>query len=161
MTFKFLDERITDKGITLIFKTDRGIFEGTAMVAEGEKNISRFTAYNIAELKARRAYYKNKKKEYNIQEKTYLYLLNAIESRADYYPDDVEYKTVLKNYYHLLVLKTRNNDMIKQLTDLIKDCASDDNNQSAKLKTIKDRLEEKKAIRRKEKEDFMKLLGIS
>jgi inorganic triphosphatase YgiF len=155
MTFKLYREYYNEElGLTLIFKTDRGFFTGNARLHEGEKRISKFIAGEIAEMKARRNYYNDKRKEYNIQKKTYEYLINAIESKATFYPDDVEYKTILKNYYNLLSLISTNDKEIQRLTRCIKNRASDEEYAI----NLNEFLKEQKTKRAKSKKEFEKLL---
>ena len=85
MTFKFLKEEHIDNKTILTFATDRGIFSGTATLKEGEQINSKYVAYQIAESKAHRAYFEDKLKEYMIQKKTYEYIINAIESKKEFY----------------------------------------------------------------------------
>ena len=155
MTFKLYAEYYNEEtGMTLVFKTDRGFFTGHAKLHEGEERVSKFIAGEIAEMKARRSYYKDKKKEYNIQKKTYEYLINAIESKATFYPDDVEYKTILKNYYNLLSLIRKNDEEIRRLTVCIKNRASDEEYAIS----LNEFLEKQKTKRAKSKKEFEKLL---
>ena len=155
MTFKLYAEYYNEEtGMTLVFKTDRGFFTGHAKLHEGEERVSKFIAGEIAEMKARRSYYKDKKKEYNIQKKTYEYLINAIESKATFYPDDVEYKTILKNYYNLLSLMCTNDKEIKRLTERIKHRASDEEYAI----NLNEFLEKQKTKRAKSKKEFEELL---
>ena len=155
MTFKLYAEYYNEEtGMTLVFKTDRGFFTGHAKLHEGEERISKFIAGEIAEMKARRSYYKDKEKEYNIQKKTYEYLINAIESKATFYPDDVEYKTILKNYYNLLSLICTNDKEIHRLTECIKYRASDEEYAI----NLNEFLEERKTKRAKSKKEFEELL---
>ena len=155
MTFKLYAEYYDEEtGLTLVFKTDRGFFTGHARLHEGEERVSKFIAGEIAEMKARRSYYKDKKKEYNIQKKTYEYLINAIESKATFYPDDVEYKTILKNYYNLLSLMCTNDKEIHRLTECIKHRASDEEYAI----NLNEFLEERKTKRAKSKKEFEELL---
>ena len=155
MTFKLYAEYYDEEtGMTLVFKTDRGFFTGHAKLHEGEKRVSTFIAGEIAEMKARRSYYKDKRKEYNIQKKTYEYLINAIESKATFYPDDVEYKTILKNYYNLLSLIRKNDEEIRRLTVCIKNRASDEEYAI----NLNEFLEKQKTKRAKSKKEFEKLL---
>ena len=155
MTFKLYAEYYDEEtGMTLVFKTDRGFFTGHAKLHEGEERVSKFIAGEIAEMKARRSYYKDKKKEYNIQKKTYEYLINAIESKATFYPDDVEYKTILKNYYNLLSLMCTNDKEIHRLTECIKHRASDEEYAI----NLNEFLEERKTKRAKSKKEFEELL---
>lgn len=155
MTFKLYAEYYNEEtGMTLVFKTDRGFFTGHAKLHEGEKRKSTFIAGEIAEMKARRDYYKDKKKEYNIQKKTYEYLINAIESKATFYPDDVEYKTILKNYQNLLSLIRKNDKEIKRLTECIKHRASDEEYAI----NLNEFLEKQKTKRAKLKKEFEELL---
>ena len=155
MTFKLYAEYYNEEaGMTLVFKTDRGFFTGHARLHEGEKRISKFIAGEIAEMKARRNYYNDKRKEYNIQKKTYEYLINAIESKATFYPDDVEYKTILKNYYNLLSLISTNDKEIQRLTRCIKNRASDEEYAI----NLNEFLKEQKTKRAKSKKEFEKLL---
>ena len=155
MTFKLYAEYYNEEtGMTLVFKTDRGFFTGHAKLHEGEERVSKFIAGEIAEMKARRDYYKDKKKEYNIQKKTYEYLINAIESKATFYPDDVEYKTILKNYYNLLSLMCTNDKEIHRLTECIKHRASDEEYAI----NLNEFLEERKTKRAKSKKEFEELL---
>ena len=155
MTFKLYAEYYNEEtGMTLVFKTDRGFFTGHAKLHEGEERISKFIAGEIAEMKARRSYYKDKKKEYNIQKKTYEYLINAIESKATFYPDDVEYKTILKNYYNLLSLMCTNDKEIHRLTECIKHRASDEEYAI----NLNEFLEKQKTKRAKSKKEFEELL---
>ena len=155
MTFKLYAEYYDEEtGMTLVFKTDRGFFTGHAKLHEGEERVSKFIAGEIAEMKARRSYYKDKKKEYNIQKKTYEYLINAIESKATFYPDDVEYKTILKNYYNLLSLMCTNDKEIHRLTECIKHRASDEEYAI----NLNEFLEKQKTKRAKSKKEFEELL---
>ena len=155
MTFKLYTEYYDEEtGMTLVFKTDRGFFTGHAKLHEGEERVSTFIAGEIAEMKARRSYYKDKKKEYNIQKKTYEYLINAIESKATFYPDDVEYKTILKNYYNLLSLMCINDKEIQRLTEYIKRRASDEEY----VINLNEFLEKQKTKRAKSKKEFEELL---
>ena len=155
MTFKLYAEYYNEEtGMTLVFKTDRGFFTGHAKLHEGEERVSKFIAGEIAEMKARRSYYKDKKKEYNIQKKTYEYLINAIESKATFYPDDVEYKTILKNYYNLLSLMCTNDEEIRRLTECIKHRASDEEYAI----NLNEFLEKQKTKRVKSKKEFEELL---
>ena len=155
MTFKLYAEYYNEEtGMTLVFKTDRGFFTGHAKIHEGEERVSKFIAGEIAEMKARRSYYKDKKKEYNIQKKTYEYLINAIESKATFYPDDVEYKTILKNYQNLLSLIRKNDEEIKRLTVCIKNRASDEEYAIS----LNEFLEKQKTKRAKSKKEFEELL---
>ena len=155
MTFKLYAEYYDEEtGMTLVFKTDRGFFTGHAKLHEGEERVSKFIAGEIAEMKARRSYYKDKKKEYNIQKKTYEYLINAIESKATFYPDDVEYKTILKNYYNLLSLICTNDKEIQRLTECIKHRASDEEYAI----NLNEFLEKQKTKRAKSKKEFEELL---
>ena len=155
MTFKLYAEYYNEEtGMTLVFKTDRGFFTGHAKLHEGEERVSKFIAGEIAEMKARRSYYKDKKKEYNIQKKTYEYLINTIESKATFYPDDVEYKTILKNYQNLLSLMRKNDEEIKRLTVCIKNRASDEEYAIS----LNEFLEEQKTKRAKSKKEFEELL---
>ena len=155
MTFKLYAEYYNEEtGMTLVFKTDRGFFTGHAKLHGGEEKVSKFIAGEIAEMKARRSYYKDKKKEYNIQKKTYEYLINAIESKATFYPDDVEYKTILKNYYNLLSLMCTNDKEIHRLTECIKHRASDEEYAI----NLNEFLEERKTKRAKSKKEFEELL---
>ena len=63
MTFKLYAEYYNEEtGMTLVFKTDRGFFTGHAKLHEGEERVSKFIAGEIAEMKARRSYYKDKEK---------------------------------------------------------------------------------------------------
>ena len=156
MTFKLYREYYNEEtGMTLVFKTDRGFFTGHAKLHEGEKRVSKFIAGEIAEMKARRSYYKDKRKEYNIQKKTYEYLINVIESKANFYPDDVEYKTILKNYQNLLSLIYMNNKEIQRLTDCIKNTASD-KDIDINLNNFLEELKTKRAKSKKEFEKFLK-----
>ena len=155
MTFKLYAEYYDEEtGMTLVFKTDRGFFTGHAKLHEGEERVSKFIAGEIAEMKARRSYYKDKEKEYNIQKKTYEYLINAIESKATFYPDDVEYKTILKNYYNLLSLMCTNDKEIHRLTECIKHRASDEEYAI----NLNEFLEKQKTKRAKSKKEFEELL---
>ena len=155
MTFKLYAEYYNEEtGMTLVFKTDRGFFTGHAKLHEGEERVNKFIAGEIAEMKARRSYYKDKKKEYNIQKKTYEYLINAIESKATFYPDDVEYKTILKNYYNLLSLMCTNDKEIHRLTECIKHRASDEEYAI----NLNEFLEKQKTKRAKSKKEFEELL---
>ena len=155
MTFKLYAEYYNEEtGMTLVFKTDRGFFTGHAKLHEGEKRNSTFIAGEIAEMKARRDYYKDKRKEYNIQKKTYEYLINAIESKATFYPDDVEYKTILKNYHNLLSLMCTNDKEIHRLTECIKHRASDEEYAI----NLNEFLEKQKTKRAKSKKEFEELL---
>ena len=155
MTFKLYAEYYDEEtGMTLVFKTDRGFFTGHAKLHEGEKRNSTFIAGEIAEMKARRNYYNDKRKEYNIQKKTYEYLINAIESKATFYPDDVEYKTILKNYYNLLSLMCTNDKEIHRLTECIKHRASDEEYAI----NLNEFLEKQKTKRAKSKKEFEELL---
>ena len=155
MTFKLYAEYYDEEtGMTLVFKTDRGFFTGHAKLHEGEERASKFIAGEIAEMKARRSYYKDKKKEYNIQKKTYEYLINAIENKATFYPDDVEYKTILKNYQNLLFLIRKNDEEIRRLTVCIKNRASDEEYAI----NLNEFLEKQKTKRAKSKKEFEKLL---
>ena len=155
MTFKLYAEYYNEEtGMTLVFKTDRGFFTGHAKLHEGEERVSKFIAGEIAEMKARRSYYKDKEKEYNIQKKTYEYLINAIESKATFYPDDVEYKTILKNYYNLLSLMCTNDKEIHRLTECIKHRASDEEYAI----NLNEFLEKQKTKRAKSKKEFEELL---
>lgn len=155
MTFKLYAEYYNEEtGMTLVFKTDRGFFTGHAKLHEGEERVSKFIAGEIAEMKARRSYYKDKKKEYNIQKKTYEYLINTIESKATFYPDDVEYKTILKNYQNLLSLMRKNDEEIKRLTVCIKNRASDEEYAIS----LNEFLEKQKTKRAKSKKEFEELL---
>lgn len=104
MTFKFLKEEHIDNKTILTFATDRGIFSGTATLQEGEQINSKYIAYEIAESKAHRAYFEDKLKEYMIQKKTYEYIINAIESKKEFYEKDTEYICIMKNYKYLLHL---------------------------------------------------------
>ena len=157
MTFKLYAEYYDEEtGMTLVFKTDRGFFTGHAKLHEGEERVSKFIAGEIAEMKARRSYYKDKKKEYNIQKKTYEYLINAIESKATFYPDDVEYKTILKNYQNLLFLIRKNDEEIQKLTKYIKNRASD-GKYTIGINS-NEFLEKQKTKRAKSKKEFEKLL---
>ena len=156
MTFKLYAEYYNEEtGMTLVFKTDRGFFTGHAKLHEGEERVSKFIAGEIAEMKARRDYYKDKKKEYNIQKKTYEYLINAIESKATFYPDDVEYKTILKNYYNLLSLMCTNDKEIHRLTECIKHRASDEE-YAIDLNEFLEKRKIKRAKSKKEFEEFLK-----
>ena len=155
MTFKLYAEYYNEEtGMTLVFKTDRGFFTGHAKLHEGEERVSKFIAGEIAEMKARRSYYKDKKKEYNVQKKTYEYLINAIESKATFYPDDVEYKTILKNYQNLLSLIRKNDKEIKRLTECIKHRVS---NEEYAI-NLNEFLEKQKTKRAKSKKEFEELL---
>ena len=155
MTFKLYAEYYNEEtGMTLVFKTDRGFFTGHAKLHEGEKRNSTFIAGEIAEMKARRSYYKDKKKEYNIQKKTYEYLINVIENKATFYPDDVEYKTILKNYQNLLSLIRKNDKEIQRLTECIKHRASDEEYAI----NLNEFLEKQKTKRAKSKKEFEELL---
>lgn len=157
MTFKLYAEYYNEEtGMTLVFKTDRGFFTGHAKLHKGEERISKFIAGDIAEMKARRSYYKDKRKEYNIQKKTYEYLINAIESKATFYPDDVEYKTILKNYQNLLFLIRKNDKKIQELTEFIKNRASDE--KYIININLNKFVEELKTKRAKSKKEFEKLL---
>ena len=156
MTFKLYAEYYNEEtGMTLVFKTDRGFFTGHAKLHEGEERVSKFIAGEIAEMKARRSYYKDKRKEYNIQKKTYEYLINAIESKATFYPDDVEYKTILKNYYNLLSLMCTNDKEIQRLTGCIKHRASDEE-YAIKLNEFLEKRKIKRTKSKKEFEEFLK-----
>lgn len=155
MTFKLYAEYYNEEtGMTLVFKTDRGFFTGHAKLHDGEERNSKFIAGEIAEMKARRNYYNDKRKEYNIQKKTYEYLINAIESKATFYPDDVEYKTILKNYYNLLSLISTNDKEIQRLTRCIKNKASDEEYAI----NLNEFLEKQKTKRAKSKKEFEELL---
>ncbi len=153
MTFKFLKEEHIDNKTILTFATDRGVFSGTAILKEGEKINSKYVAYQIAESKAYRAYLEDKLKEYMIQKKTYEYIINAIESKKEFYEKDTEYICIMKNYKYLLYLIEDIKVSIEALSYYIK-YTSDSTN------TMKNRAEQYMEYvnkRRKAKEDFIEL----
>ena len=154
MTFKFLKEEHIDNKTILTFATDRGIFSGTATLKEGEKINSKYVAYQIAESKARRAYFEDKLKEYMIQKKTYEYIINTIESKKEFYEKDTEYICIMKNYKHLLRLIEDIKVSIGALTIYIKYTSSNSINA---MKSRTEQYMEYINKRRKAKDDFMEL----
>ena len=154
MTFKFLKEEHIDNKTILTFATDRGIFSGTATLKEGEKINSKYVAYQIAESKAHRAYFEDQLKEYIIQKKTYEYIINAIESKKEFYEKDTEYICIMKNYKHLLRLIEDIKVSIGALTIYIKYTSSNSINA---MKSRTEQYMEYINKRRKAKDDFMEL----
>lgn len=154
MTFKFLKEEHIDNKTILTFATDRGIFSGTATLQEGEQINSKYVAYQIAESKAHRAYFEDKLKEYIIQKKTYEYIINAIESKKEFYEKDTEYICIMKNYKYLLRLIEDIKVSIEALTIYIKYTSSNS------INTMKSRTEQYMEYinkKKKAKDDFMEL----
>lgn len=153
MTFKFLKEEHIDNKTILTFATDRGIFSGTATLKEGEKINSKYVAYQIAESKAHRAYFEDKLKEYMIQKKTYEYIINAIESKKEFYEKDTEYICIMKNYKYLLHLIDDIKTSIKAVDYYIQ-------HTSNSINAMKNRTEQYMEYinkRKKAKDDFIEL----
>lgn len=153
MTFKFLKEEHIDNKTILYFATDRGIFSGTATLREGEKINSKYVAYQIAESKAHRAYFEDKLKEYMIQKKTYEYIINAIESKKEFYAKDTEYICILKNYEYLLNLIRNIKETIKAINNTIEYTSNSTNIMKTRTEQYMEHINNKK----KAKEDFIKL----
>lgn len=153
MTFKFLKEEHIDNKTILTFATDRGIFSGTATLQEGEQINSKYVAYQIAESKAHRAYFEDKLKEYMIQKKTYEYIINAIESKKEFYEKDTEYICIMKNYKYLLRLIEDIKVSIGALTIYIKYTSNSTNIMKTRTEQYMEHINNKK----KAKEDFIKL----
>ena len=153
MTFKFLKEEHIDNKTILYFATDRGIFSGTAALQEGEEIDSKYVAYQIAESKAHRAYLEDKLKEYMIQKKTYEYIINAIESKKEFYEKDTEYICIMKNYKYLLHLIEDIKVSIEALNRYIKYTSDSTNAMKSRVEQYMEYVNKK----RKAKEDFIEL----
>ena len=153
MTFKFLKEEHIDNKTILTFATDRGIFSGTATLQEGEQIDSKYVAYQIAESKAHRAYFEDKLKEYMIQKKTYEYIINAIESKKEFYEKDTEYICIMKNYKYLLRLIEDTKVSIGALTIYIQYTSNSINAIKSRTEQYMEYINKKK----KAKDDFMEL----
>ena len=89
-----------------------------------------------------------------IQKKTYEYIINAIESKKEFYEKDTEYICIMKNYKHLLRLIEDIKVSIGALTIYIKYTSSNS------INTMKNRTEQYMEYinkKRKAKDDFMEL----